>query len=473
MDFFHSRNKVISMPEKSTAEIPRDVRDLMEKGKAAVQKENWDYALLFYNQALQREPGFFECRQELRAAQLTKASRNTSFFRKIVGTAGSSPLIAKANLSKSKNPLDAIVTCEQILNSDPNNSMAHRTLAEAALNADLPRTAVFSLEHNRKNSPEDRSAALALATAYIAAGQLAKAESVYIEWQNKDRNDTEITNLLKNLSAKRTMKEGGYDGLADGKGSYRDILKNKDEAVAIEQESKQVRSIEHTMKLLDEAVDKLRENPSDFQQAKTVADLYAQAKNYDKALKYYGMLMECGVSDAGMEKTVAELKAKKFDQDIISLDKNAPDYDQQRAEIERQKAEFQIDDVKRRVEKYPNDLLIRYDYAVMLYKLARYNEALVEFQKTRNHGSRKIASIIHMAKIHMATGKNDFAVKGFQDALKEKLAMDDEKKDIIYTLAALFENMGKPEEAMEQYKLIYEVDIGYRDVAQKVDDYYK
>jgi tetratricopeptide (TPR) repeat protein len=460
------------MPEKSTAEIPRDVRDLMEKGKAAVQKENWDYALLFYNQALQKEPGFFECRQELRATQLTKASRNTSFFKKIVGTAGSSPLIAKVQLSVRKNPLEALATCEQILNNDPNNGLAHKFLAEAALNADLPKTAIFSLEHVRRSNPDDRAAALALANAYIAAGQLAKAESVYIEWQNKDRNDTEITNLLKNLSAKRTMKEGGYDGLADGKGSYRDILKNKDEAVALEQESKQVRSIEHTLKLLDEAVDKLREDPSNFQQAKVVAELYAQSKNYDKALKYYGMLMECGVSDAGMEKTVSELKAKKFDQDIINLDRNSPDYDQQRAEIERQKAEYQIEDVKRRVEKYPNDLLIRYDYAVMLYKLARYNEALQEFQKTRNHGSRRVASIIHMAKIFMATGKNDFAVTRFQEALKEKVGMDDEKKDIIYTLAGLLEKMGKPEEAIDQYKVIYEVDIGYRDVANKVDAYY-
>jgi hypothetical protein len=32
--------------------------------------------------------------------------------------------------------------------------------------------------------------------------------------------------------------------------------------------------------------------------------------------------------------------------------------------------------------------------------------------------------------------------------------------------------MGKKEEAIEQFKPIYEVDIGYRDVAKKVDDYY-
>ena len=32
--------------------------------------------------------------------------------------------------------------------------------------------------------------------------------------------------------------------------------------------------------------------------------------------------------------------------------------------------------------------------------------------------------------------------------------------------------MGKKEEAIEQFKQIYEADIGYKDVAAKVDAYY-
>jgi hypothetical protein len=32
--------------------------------------------------------------------------------------------------------------------------------------------------------------------------------------------------------------------------------------------------------------------------------------------------------------------------------------------------------------------------------------------------------------------------------------------------------MGKPEEAMDQFKQIYEVDVSFRDVAKRVDDFY-
>jgi len=36
----------------------------------------------------------------------------------------------------------------------------------------------------------------------------------------------------------------------------------------------------------------------------------------------------------------------------------------------------------------------------------------------------------------------------------------------------MLENMGKKEEAIEQFKIIYEMDMGYKDVAAKVDAFY-
>jgi hypothetical protein len=50
--------------------------------------------------------------------------------------------------------------------------------------------------------------------------------------------------------------------------------------------------------------------------------------------------------------------------------------------------------------------------------------------------------------------------------------LDEEKKDLIYNLGSVFESMGKKEEAIEQFKVIYEVDIGYKDVSAKVERYY-
>lgn len=55
---------------------------------------------------------------------------------------------------------------------------------------------------------------------------------------------------------------------------------------------------------------------------------------------------------------------------------------------------------------------------------------------------------------------------------KEKTVFAGEKKDLIYALGCVLEKRGKPEEAIEQFKLIYETDISFKDVAAKVDAYY-
>jgi tetratricopeptide (TPR) repeat protein len=67
---------------------------------------------------------------------------------------------------------------------------------------------------------------------------------------------------------------------------------------------------------------------------------------------------------------------------------------------------------------------------------------------------------------------NDSAVRMLQSAIKEKIVFDEEKKDLLYQLGCILEKMGKTEEAIEQFKVIYESDIGFRDVAAKVDAYY-
>jgi len=53
--------------------------------------------------------------------------------------------------------------------------------------------------------------------------------------------DLKLADELKDISARKTLSEGGYEALSDGSGSYRDILKDKSKAEALEQESRQVK----------------------------------------------------------------------------------------------------------------------------------------------------------------------------------------------------------------------------------------
>ncbi|MEK7674395.1 MAG: tetratricopeptide repeat protein [Verrucomicrobiota bacterium] len=461
------------MAEKGLNEIARSWRELYEKGNAALQRNNLDYALTIFNQILQKEPGFYECREALRATQYKKAGSGGGFFKRFLGTAGSSPLVAKGQLTLRSNPLEAINIAEQILNTDPSNTSAHKLLADAALATDMPKTAVLSLEILTKNSPKDREISLKLGEALAQAGEIARAESIYAELQRANPSDNTIAQALKNLSANRTMQEGGYEALAGGGGSYRDILKDKAEAVSLEQEGRQVKSDDVAERLIAEYEARIPNEPNNLKLLRSVAELCTQKKDFDKALEYYNRIIATeGVQDPALERAIAETTARKFDHLLGELNPQTPDYAEQSAKLQADRQAFLISDCRKRVERYPNDLQAHFELGQVYFEAGKFSEAIQEFQKAQSNPHRRVQAMSYLGQCFSRRGMNDLAARTLQNALKEKLVFDEEKKDLIYLLGCVLEKMGQAEEAIEQFKQIYEVDIGYKDVAGKVDAYY-
>src|SRR6185436_900050 len=239
------------MPEKNVSALPRELRDLYQKGTQALTRQNFEYAIAILNQVLAKDPSCFECRQALRAAQFKNAGNSGGFFKKMLGGASSSPAMAKAQMSVRKDPIETIRILEEVL----------------------------------KNSPKDYNVAMDYAQALAKAGQQEKAEGVLMDLQRAHPHKSEIGQALKDISARKTLSEG-YDQLADGTGSYRDILKNKDEAVSLEQQNRQVKTDDVADRLIREYTARLATEPRNLKLLREVAELYAQKKDFDKALEY-------------------------------------------------------------------------------------------------------------------------------------------------------------------------------------------
>jgi tetratricopeptide (TPR) repeat protein len=463
---------IYAMPEKALNAIPRPQRDQYDKALTAINRNNLDYAITILAQLLSIEPAFFEARQALRAAQFKRgAASQTGFFKKMIGGATSQPALAKAQLTLRKNPLEAVQQLEEILNNDPQNTGAHKLLAEAATAAGLTKTAILSLEILYKNNPRDRDLVLQLGDCYTAAGLTQKAETVFNDWLRQRPNDPEMLQHLKNVTARATMAEGGYEQVAETGGSYRDLLRNKEEASQLEQANRVVKSDDVAANLIAEYEARLRNEPTNLKLLRNLAELHAQKKEFDAALAYYERIREGG-ADPTLEKAIADTNLKKLEHLKSQLDPSAADYAERLAEIDAQKAAFQLEECRKRAEKYPTDLHIRFELGVLYYNAGKVSEAIQEFQKAQNNPQRRLASIMYLGRCFAKRGMNDMAARKFQDALKEKPGFDDEKKEVIYELGCVLEKMGKADEAIEQFKQIYEADIGYRDVAAKVDAYY-
>lgn len=460
------------MPEKNVSALPRELRDLYNKGTQALTRQNFEYAIAIFNQVLVKEPSCFECRQALRAAQFKNAGNSGGFFKKMLGGASSSPAIAKAQMSLRKDPIETIQTLEQVLNNDPSNSAAHKLLAEAALAADFAKTACFSYEIVLKNSPKDYNVAMDYAQALARAGQAEKAEGVLVDLQRAFPHKNEIAQALKDISARKTLSEG-YDQLADGTGSYRDILRNKEEAVSLEQQNRQVKTEAVADRLIREYTARLAQEPRNVKLMREIAELYAQKKEFDKALEYCQKIKGTeGGNDPSFEQFVTDIALKKFDHALTQLDPNAADYADCVARIEAERQAFELEECKSRADRYPTDLQIRFELGELYFKAGKVNEALAEFQKAQANPNRRIQAMAYLGQCFARKGLNDMAARRFQEAIKEKVVFDDEKKELLYQLGSVLEKMGKTDEAIEQFKQIYEADIGYKDVSAKVDAYY-
>jgi len=461
------------MAAKTISDLPRDLRMLYTKGFEAFQRENFDYAIEMFTQILAREPHVFEIRKTLRTAQVAKSGKAGGFFKRTFSSASSSPMVAKGQLALRKNPLEALQIAEEILNTDANSSGGHKLLAEAALAAEMPEVAVMSLEILVKHSPKDKELTFQLAEAYADCGEKSKGERALAELQRLFPTDNEIFSKLKDLSARKTLDEGGYGALAGGEGSYRDVLRNKAEAESLEQEKRQMKSEDASESLIHDWEVRLKAEPNNLKMLRNLAEEYTRKNEFDKALGYYDRIKALdGGNDSSLLRQIADVKVKKFNLAISQLDPTTADYAAQVEQLKADRQAFQIEECKQRTERYPTDLQIRFELGQLYYDAGKIQEAMPEFQKAQANPNRRVQAITFLGKCFEKRGMHDMAARRLQEVLKEKISFDEEKKDLVYTLGTVFEKMGKKEEAMEQFKLIYETDMGYRDVAKKVDDYY-
>ena len=124
------------------------------------------------------------------------------------------------------------------------------------------------------------------------------------------------------------------------------------------------------------------------------------------------------------------------------------------------------------MQKYPNDKGLRYELGNALYLTGNYKDAVPELQQSINQPNVRLKALNILGLCYQNRNILDLAIKQFELAKSESLTMDNLKKEIIYNLGLALDQAERKEEALEQFKEIYEVDYHYRDVADRVESAY-
>ncbi|MBI5766191.1 MAG: tetratricopeptide repeat protein [Verrucomicrobia bacterium] len=461
------------MPEVPVASLDPRHQKLIDNARIALDRGQLDYVLEVTAQVLKVQPGCLPVRRLQRVAQLRSSKGKGGFMSRVSSGLSAAPFMFGGG---KKDPAKQLETAETLLAKDPANVAALKMLAEAAQGLGFPETVAFALDAVRELEPENRANLLALGEAWLAAGKPADALKIADEILAAKPTDAEAQSLMRKASVAQTVTKVGWGAET----SYRDKLRDEKQTVSLEQEAKIVTADVMTQRLLDEALARVAKEPLNLNHYRSVAQAYRQLGNFEEALVWVrkARAQPAGKTDATLEKQETELAAAIIDRRVheaeAAVAAAAGDAAAQaklaaaRAEL----AAFKLTEAKSYVERYPNDFAARQNLGGLLLDAGQVDAAIGQFQQAQKSPQVRIAALVGLARAFKAKKLFDLAVSQLNTAKAELGGMDDTKKDVIYELGTCLELMGRRDAAIEEFKVIYSEDIGFRDVAEKINAFY-
>ncbi|MEP6822326.1 MAG: tetratricopeptide repeat protein [Chthoniobacterales bacterium] len=464
------------MPIKTEKELNEAQRGHWLKAVAAIELRNFGYAISLLQGVLKQEPEFLTGRQLLRRTEITKAkAEKKGFFN--VSTA--SIAVMKAQRELKKDPKRTMELIEKVLEDEPFNRQANLLLKEAAVAAGWPEIGVLALQTLLEEKPRDVKILHELGRLFHQLGDNEAEVDVYNRISEADPTDAEALRLGKDASARGSMKTGGWTQAE----SYRDLIKDKQMAVSLEQQNRMALTGESLDQQIAETYARHEAEPQNVDHARRLAALSEQKEDFESAIAWYRYASELTQgTDAGLLRKVSDLGMKYSEQEIAGherfLAEHGPDdegYPEHAAALEtarRERSAIMIEEARKRSDRNPTDLQLRFELGEHLLNAGQFREALPELQRARQNPNARLKAMNLLGRCYRELGMLDLAAKQLEEARREILSMDPMKKEIVYNLGLVYEQMGEADKSIECMKQIYEVDYGYRDVAARVESSY-
>lgn len=448
------------MPKTLSQTSPR-IRDSYKRVQEAIRKDNPDYAIDLLRSILEMEPELDELRRELRQTQLGKLKKKKA-----------DPLSSMKGMGKSmavkaaikKEPGKALSKAEELLEVDPLNPAFLEQYVDAARAAEYIVAAAVTIEEVLKVDPKNDALMETLGKVWLEAGNAHQARTVFEKLGELRPGDQNVIKWIKDTSAMDSMTKGGWEQ----EGDFRDKLKDEDEAAELEKAQRSQQGGGDLDRMIASQRSKLEAEPDNLNLYRPLADSLMKNGDLAEALEVLQMADEkANSADPMIQRAISDVTVKIYDYNIaVLLEEGDPEGSK---EQEEEKAAFLLEDAADKVQRYPNDLGFKFEYGKLLHDRGDLDAAIGQFQQAQRNPQRRIDSLYLMGSCFKEKGQYDIASAQLKKAIEELPSMDGLKISILYELGEVLELQGDLDQALENFKQIYAVDIGYKDVAQKIE----
>ena len=446
-------------------DLAQKAQNFTNRGRQALESGRFELAVDMLMEAVSAAPDVLETRKLLRAAQIANFRRNgkVGFGAKLGYMMARQKIMG---LVKKGQGAEAMAEAEKLLCQnplDPDNIEAAVKAAECAGKTDH---AAISVEAAYECSNKDPALLERVATYYQMAKNWTKARDAYQKLAEVKPGDQRILSLLKNTEAQATMN-AGWEQTAGKKGGFQALIANKEQAKKLDAANKAVITGDDAEALIAEKLAQIEKEPKNMNARRALARLYNQNKRYEEAINCLNEAIQAaGAMDPELDRMLSQTTVLYYDQLIEQC--RAEGNEEGVADLEGQKNQFVFDDLAQRVERYPNDLHLRYELGVQYFTYEYYDEALEHLQLAQKSPKDRLWALYYLAMCFLKKGQTDMAVMQLETARDAIPTMDDLKKKVVYQLGLCAEESGDLEKAYQYYKDVYSTDVGCADLSERM-----
>ena len=446
-------------------DLAQKAQNFTNRGRQALETGRYDLAVDMLMEAVSAAPDVLETRKLLRAAQIASFRKN-----------GKTGLGAKfgcmmarqkvMGLVKKGKGAEAMAEAEKLLCQNPldaDNIEAAVKAAEAAGKADH---AAITVEAAYECSNKDPALLERVATYYKMAKRWDKARDAYRKLAEMKPGDQRVLQMLKNAEAQATMNSG-WEQTAGKKGGFQNLIANKEQAAKLDAANKAVVSGDDAELLIAEKMKQIAAEPKNMNARRALARIYIQGKRYYEAIDVLQQAIAAsGTMDPELDRMLSQTKVQYYEQQIDAL--RAQGREDEAVEMEGERDQFVFDDLAQRVERYPNDLHLKFELGKQYFTYGYYEDALAQLQQAQKSPKDRLWALYYLAMCFLNQGQTDMAVMQLETARDAIPTMDDLKKKVVYQLGLCAEAAGDLEKAYQYYKDVYSSDVGFEDLSERM-----
>ena len=446
-------------------DLAQKAQNFTNRGRQALETGRYELAVDMLMEAVSAAPDILETRKLLRTAQIANFKKNgkVGFGAKLGYMMARQKILG---LVKKGKGVEAMAEAEKLLCQNPLDADNIEAAVKAAEAAGKAEHAAISIEAAYECSNKDPSLLERVATYYTMAKRWDKVRDAYQKLSEMKPGDQRVMQLLKNAEAQATMNSGWTETVGK-KGGFQALIANKEQAAKLDAANKAVVTGDDAELLIQEKLKQIEAEPKNMNARRALARIYIQGKRFYEAIDVLQQAIEVsGTMDPELDRMLSQTKVQYYDQQIEALRANGQEDDA--VALEGEKNQFVFDDLAARVERYPNDLHLRFELGKQYFTYGYYDDALTHLQLAQKSPKDRLWALYYLAMCFLAQDQVDMGVMQLETARDAIPTMDDLKKKVVYQLGLCAEASGDLEKAYQYYKDVYSSDVGFEDLSERM-----